>query len=120
MTLIGRLCAVGLLAGACQSGAGASQPALLMQGDRPAMDQLRAVLAKEMGRAAIDLGPSDPTRSSMISVLPVPAGPLNDRDMALPTVFRLESDGKACALVRQETGARIVLDGVKCRVAPEQ
>lgn len=108
-----------LLAGACQSGAGAAQPALLMQGDGGALDRLRAALAREMGRA-VDLGPSDPTRSSVISVLPVPAGPQNDRNMALPTVFRLESDGRTCALVREETGARIVLDGVTCRAAPGQ
>ena len=114
------MCAIALLVGACQSGAGAQQPALLMQGDAPAMDQLRAALAREMGRTAVDLGPSDPTRNSVISVLPVPAGPLNDRDMALPTVFRLESDGRTCAVVRESTGARIPLDGVKCRTASAQ
>lgn len=114
------LCAIVLLAGACQSGAGAQTPALLMQGDDAALERFKVVLAKEMGRAAIDLGPSDPTRSSVISVLPVPAGPLNDRDMALPTVFRLESDGRTCVLVREATGARIVLDGVACRAAAGQ
>ena len=104
------VCVAGVLAGACQSMVGAPQPALLMQGDAVAMDRVRAALAKEMGRSPVDLGPSDPTRSSVISVLPVPAGPLNDRDMALPTVFRLESDGKTCALVREGTGARVVLE----------
>ena len=108
---------IALVVGAC---AGAPQPALLMQGDTVAMDQLRAVLAREMGRAEVDIGPSDPTVSSVISVLPVPTGPLNDRDMALPTVFRLESDGQGCALLRQGTGARIALDGAKCRAAPAQ
>ena len=111
---------IALLAGACQSGAGAQTPALLMQGDGWALEQLRAVLAKEMGRTAIDLGPSDPTRSSVISVLPVPAGPRNDRDMALPTLFRLELDGRTCSLVREETGVRRVLDGVACRAASAQ
>lgn len=114
----GALYAIMLLAGACQSAASAPQPALLMQGDGAAMDRLKDVLAKEMGRTQIDLGPSDPTRSPVISVLPVPAGPLNDRDMALPTVFRLESDGRTCTLVREETGARIVLQGVACRAGP--
>ena len=111
----GALCLITLLAGAC---AGAPQPALLMQGDAVAMDQLKAVLAREVGRAPVDLGPSDPTQSSVISVLPVPAGPLNDRDMALPTVFRLESDGRTCALVRESTGVRIALEGVTCKAAP--
>ena len=109
------LCVMGMLVGACQSVAGAPQPALLMQGDGAGLDRLKAALAKEMGRASVDLGPSDPMRSSTISVLPVPGGPLNDRDMALPTLFRLESDGKVCALVREETGRRIALDGVACR-----
>lgn len=111
------LYAIVLLAGACQSGAAAPQPALLMQGDEAALGRLKAVLAKEMGRAVVELGPSDPTRNSVISVLPVPGGPLNDRDMALPTLFRLVSDGRTCALLREDNGARIVLDGVSCRMA---
>lgn len=117
MRLVAGLCAAGLLAGACQSVAGAQQPAVLMQGDAAAMEQVRAALAKEMGRSPVDLGPSDPTRSPVISVLPVPAGRLNDRDMALPTVFRLESDGQTCALVREDNGRRIALAGVTCRAA---
>lgn len=111
------LYAIALLAGACQLGAVAPQPALLMQGDGQAMSKLRAALAEEMGRAQVDIGPSDPTRSSVISVLPVPAGPLNDRDMAMPTLFRLEWDGRTCSLVRETTGARVVLEGVACRAA---
>lgn len=110
------LCMMGLLAAACQSGGGAPQPALLIQDDSAGMERLKAALETEMGRRPIDLGPSDPVRSSVISVLPVPAGPLNDRDLALPTTFRLESDGRTCALVREETGHRIALDGVTCRV----
>lgn len=108
-------CLLGVMAGGCQMAPGVSQPALLMQGDGAGLERLKAALAKEMGRASVDIGPSDPTRSSTISVLPVPGGPLNDRDMALPTLFRLESDGRACALVREETGRRIALDGVACR-----
>ena len=114
------LCAVGLMAGACQSGVAAPQPALLLQGDTGAMGQLTIALEKEMARSPINLGPSDPTHSPMISVLPVPAGPLNDRDMALPTVFRLQIDGQGCALMREGTHRRIGLAGVKCRAVPGQ
>ena len=110
------LCVVGLLAVACQSCGSVPQPALLMQGDNAAMGRLKAALETELGRRPVDLGPSDPTHSSVISVLPVPAGPLNDRDMAFPTTFRLESDGRTCALVREDTGRRVALDGVACRV----
>lgn len=116
-SLIAGLGATGLLAGGCQSGAGKPEPALLIQGDGPAMEQLMAALEKDMGRRLIDLGPSDPTLSPVISVLPVPSGPLNDRNPALPTVFRLEFDGQTCSLFREETGLRITLDGVKCRAA---
>jgi hypothetical protein len=38
-----------------------------------------AALEKDLGRQVIDLGPSDPTLSPVISVLPVPSGPLNER-----------------------------------------
>ena len=117
MRLFG-LCMIGLLVGsACQSAMSPPQPALLMPGDSAAMRQLRLALETELGRRPVDLGPSDPTRSSVISVLPVPAGLLNDRDLALPTTFRLESEGQTCALVREGAGTRIVLDGVTCRTA---
>ena len=115
--LLAVLCATGLLAGGCQSTAGTPEPALLIQGDGPAMEQLMAALEKDLGRRVIDLGPSDPTLSPVISVLPVPSGPLNDRNTALPTVFRLEFDGQICSLFREETGLRITLAGVQCRAA---
>lgn len=120
MKPVAGICVVWLMTGACQLSAGAQQPALLMQGDGAALDRLKVALAREMGRTAVDIGPSDPTRSSVISVLPLPAGPLNDRDLSLPTVFRLESDGRACALVREDTGRRIDLAGVTCRAASAQ
>ena len=109
------LCAAGLLAVGCQSGTGRPEPALLIQGDGAAIEKLMAALEKDMSRKPIDLGPSDPTLSPVISVLPVPSGPLNDRNPALPTVFRLEFDGQTCSLFREETGLRITLAGVKCR-----
>lgn len=117
MKRVALACVALLAAGACQSVEGALRPALLAPGDGAAIGQLKAALTKEMGRT-VDLGPSDPTRSSTISVLPVPTGPLNDRDLSLPTTFRLVSDGRTCALVREDTGGRIALDGVTCRVAP--
>ena len=115
--LIAGLCATSLLAGGCQSGVGTPEPALLIQGDGLAMEKLVAALERDMGRRSIELGPSDPTLSPVISVLPVPSGPLNDRNPALPTVFRLELDGQTCSLFREETGLRITLDGVTCRAA---
>jgi hypothetical protein len=81
------------------------------------MARLKAALANAMGRSQIELGPGDPTQSSVLSVLPLPPGPLEDRSLAKPTIFRLEIEGRACILVREDTGARISLDGVSCRAA---
>jgi len=86
-----------------------------MPGDTRAMDVLRSAIAKEMGRTSIDLGPSDPTLNPVVSVLPIPPGPLDDKSLAMPTVFRIEVDGQSCSLVRESTGVRVVLDGVRCQ-----
>ena len=105
-------------AGCCQStSAQAASPAVLVRADDAAMARVKAALAKEMGRSTIELGPGDLTQSSTISVLPMPPGPLEDRSLVKPTIFRLEISGGACSLVREETGARIRLDGVACRAA---
>jgi hypothetical protein len=100
--------------GACQSMAA---PAVLTKADPPAMEALKATLAKAMGRSRIDLGPGDPTQTSVISVLPLPLAPQEDRSLAKPTIFHLEIEGANCVLVRQDTGARIPLDGVECKAA---
>lgn len=109
--------AIALSLGACQSNSRPT-PALLIQGDSVAMERLLSALATEMQRTSINLGPSDPTQNSVISVLPWPPGPLEDRSLALPTIFHLEWDGAACWLVRDETGSRRELEGVNCRAAP--
>lgn len=106
------------LAGACQS-ASAAVPAVLTHADPGSMDRLKATLAKTMGRSHVELGPGDPTQSPVVSVLPPRPGPLEDRSVAKPTIFRLEIEGETCVLVREDTGARIMLKGVDCRaVAP--
>jgi hypothetical protein len=109
------------LAGACQSTAAAATPAVLTQADAATMARLKAALAKAMGRSPVELGPGDPTQSSVLSVLPLPPGPLEDRSLAKPTIFRLEIEGQTCLLVREgEPGAspaRIPLEGVDCRSA---
>ncbi len=104
-----------MFAGCCQSLP--AKPAVLTQADEAAMARLRATLAKEMGRSDVQLGPGDPTQSSTLSVLPLPPGPLEDRSLAKPTIFRLEIEGETCLLVREDTGARILLEGVNCRPA---
>lgn len=104
------------LAGACQSTAQAA-PAVLTHADDAAIARLKAALAKAMGRSPIELGPGDPTQTSVLSVLPLPPGPLEDRSLAKPTIFRLEIEGQTCVLVREDSGARVVAEGVACRAA---
>lgn len=106
-----------VLAGACQL-TPAAAPAVLTRADAATMDRVKAALAKEMGWSPVQLGPGDLTQSPVVSVLPLPPGPLEDRSLAMPTIFRLEIEGDACVLVREGTGARIRLDGVSCRAAP--
>jgi hypothetical protein len=91
---------------------------VLAKADDATMARVKAALAKEMGRSPIQLGPGDPTQTSTISVLPLPPGPLEDRSLAKPTIFRLEIEGGGCVLVREDTGSRVVLDGVECKAAP--
>jgi hypothetical protein len=111
--MIGRISMAILLAavlgGACKSTAA---PAVLTQGDEAAMGRLKAALAKAMGQAEVQLGPGDPTQSPVVSVLPLPPGPLEDRSLAKPILFRLTIEGEACLLVREDTGERIALEGV--------
>ena len=115
LRLIVAICAAASTFSACQSDPMRSMPATLMPGDTRAMDVLRSAIAKEMGRTSIDLGPSDPTLNPVVSVLPIPPGPLDDKSLAMPTVFRIEVDGQSCSLVRESTGVRVVLDGVRCQ-----
>jgi hypothetical protein len=120
-TMIGRvsaaIIAVVTLASACQLTPSAV-PAVLTRADAAAMDRVKATLAKAMGRSPIQLGPGDLTQSSVVSVLPLPPGPLEDRSLAMPTIFRLEIQDKTCVFVREDTGTRVTLDGVDCRAAP--
>jgi len=90
-------------------------PAVVVQADAATMQRLKAALATAMGRAQVELGPGDLMKSSMISVLPRPLGPQEDRSLAMPTLFRLEVQGATCSLFREDTGARQALDGVACR-----
>lgn len=105
-----------ILIGACTS-LRAPAPAVLASGDPATLSALRAALAQAMGQAQVELGPGDPTQSPIISVLPRPPGPLEDRSLALPTIFLLETQNGQCFLVREEGGARTRIEGVFCKPA---
>jgi hypothetical protein len=105
-----------LVMSACQL-TSAAVPAVLTRADDQTMTRLRVTLAQAMGRSQVELGPGDPTQTSTLSVLPLPPGPLEDRSLAKPTIFRLEIAGVTCALVREGTSERIALEGIDCRAA---
>lgn len=104
-----------LASGACQSSG--AVPAVLTHGDEASINRLKATLAKAMSQTQVQLGPGDPTQTSVLSVLPLPPGPLEDRSLAKPTIFRIEIEGKTCSLVREDTGDRVNLEEVACRAA---
>jgi hypothetical protein len=99
---------------ACQS-AEPARYAVLERADEASIAQIKSALAAMMGTATIALGPSDPTQSSNISVLPRPLGPHDDRSTALPTQFDLMLRGTDCILVRRGTHDERALPGVACR-----
>jgi hypothetical protein len=103
------------LLAACQIGP--PVPAVLQRADDATMTRLKATLAQAMGRSQVELGPGDPTQSSIISVLPLPPGPLEDRSLARPTTFRLETVNGDCHVVREDTHQLFRLEGVACRKA---
>lgn len=106
--------AAGAALAACQSMA---VPAVLTSADPEAIARLKAALASAMGQAQVELGPGDPTQTSTLSVLPRPPGPPEDRSLAMPTIFRLETENGACFVVREEGGARTQVDGAQCKPA---
>lgn len=99
---------------ACQSMA---VPAVLTSSDPDNMAHLKAALATAMGQAHVELGPGDPTLSPTLSVLPRPPGPPEDRSLAMPTIFKLETEGGACFVVRVADGTRTRVDGAQCKPA---
>jgi len=104
---------------ACQTTAQA-QPSLavLKNSDETSMQALKSALAKAMKTSKVELGASDPTNSSTISVLPKSLRGLYGNDQAnfaLPTQFDLMMNGESCYLVKRGSDTKIPLQGVKCR-----
>lgn len=103
---------------ACQSGP-AAQPAVIAKDDARSLAALKAALAAELGRASVDLGPSDPTKRATVTVLPPPPGQYETHSPAKPTVFVLSLSAGECRVTNVETGERFSLEGVSCRPLKE-
>jgi len=108
-----------LIASACHTSAQAQPtPAVLKNADESSMQTLKSALAKAMNTSKVELGASDPTSSSTMSVLPKSVRGLYGNDhanFALPTQFDLMMEGRHCYLLKRGTDTRIPLKGVNCR-----
>ena len=93
------------------------QPAVLANGEPESLDALKTALAGAVGRAQIELGPSDPTTSSVVTVPPPPLHPTETHSTAMPTTFKLMLKNGDCIAVNEKTGEVYALKGVSCRAA---
>jgi len=92
-------------------------PAVLKSADESSMQALKSALAKAMKTSKVELGASDLTSSSTISVLPKSVTGLYGNDQAnfaLPTQFDLMMDGNDCYLLKRGSDNKIPLEGVNC------
>lgn len=99
---------------ACQTVAG-TQPATVDLDDPASRQALESALGRAVGRARVELGPSQSANTSSISVLPPPLGPYETHSMALPITFDIVSDDGHCLAVRRDTKDVYDLPGVTCR-----
>ena len=95
---------------ACQTLAADRKAAVDMADDRTRA-QVAEALARAVGRAHVDLGPSDGT---VVTVLPQPPGPYEGNSPAMPIRFDIEKRGDTCIAVRHDTGEAYPLPGVSC------
>ena len=102
-----------VFAAACQT-TGATEDAVLASSDSDTIAVLQSTLAAAMNVASVQLGPEDPTQTSMISVLPPRPGPQEDRSLAQPTQFRIILKNGRCHVMRVDTGAMYELVGIRC------
>ena len=91
------------------------QPAVLANGEPETIEALKTALASALGRSQIELGPSDPTTSSVIMVPPPPLHPTETHSIAMPIAFKLLLKDGACIAVNEKSGEEFALEGVTCR-----
>lgn len=91
-----------------------AEPATLANSDEVTLSRLKSTLAEVLGRQDIRLGAGDLTEETTITVLPPPPGPLETHSTAVPIPFDIVTDGKACFVVRRETGETFRVKGISC------
>ncbi len=102
-----------LLTAACET-APAPEAAVLKKTDAETMAKVMTVLAGALNVASVEFGGGDPSQAPVISVLPPPLGPHEDRSPAMPVLFDLVLRKDGCYAVRRETGEAFWLEGVGC------
>jgi len=110
VTILALSCALS----ACQTLAGAGTQARIAPYDAYAEQVLKSALSSSLHRANIDLGPSDPSASSSITVLPPPVGPYETNSVALPIRFDIVLRDGVCYVVRTKTREAFALKDVMC------
>ncbi len=100
----------------CQSlPATADVAATINLADPATRSAVTTALAGAVGRAHVELGPTDADDATTLTVLPPPPGPLETHSLALPTRFDIVAHGGQCLAVRHDTGASWPLPGVSCK-----
>lgn len=84
-----------------------ASPATLQTLDRVLFEATREGPAKR--------GPGDPTRDSVVTVLPPSPGPREGNSPAMPRYFDIVTDGSICYLRDRKNGETHALPGVACR-----
>lgn len=101
---------------ACQTVAG-SRSATVDLGDPDTRQAVEAALARAMGRARVELGPSQSDTTSSITVLPPPPGQYEAHSMAMPVQFDIVSENGHCLAIRRDTKEVHDLPDVTCRTS---
>jgi hypothetical protein len=108
--------AVVLGSAACQTTAQIPvRAAVLLDDSQQAIVAIQSTLEPVLQQGRVNLGPSDLTRDSVITVLPPPPGPYEGNSPAMPRYFELVTDGKHCFLRERGERALHSLAGVNCR-----
>jgi hypothetical protein len=106
---------VAVLLAACQTTEEEMTPAVLADASPETMAAVKAALAGHLGQSRIEIGAGDPTRESVIAILPPRPNELEGNSVAMPVMFDILTDGKACFLRTRADSEMILLDGVACQ-----
>jgi len=108
--------ALALGSAACQTTAQVSvRAAVLLDDNERAIKAIQSTLESVIQQGRVNLGPSELTRDSVITVLPPPPGPYEGNSPAMPRYFELVTDGQSCFLHERGNKTLHSVAGVDCR-----